>query len=410
MDSNSTSTPLRILLVEDNEHDWLAFRRAFQKGQVSSEISRCVRADQALRRLDTDASSFDLVVTDYKLPGMTGLELCQALLEREVPLPLVLLTGAGTEHLAVEALKAGVDDYLIKDPDQGYLELLPLVLPEVVRKYGDRLARQRAEEALREYSERLEEMVEQRTQELREAQGQLIRREKLAVLGQLAGGVGHELRNPLGAIKNAVYLLNMILEEPEPEVREALEIVEQEVGTCDSIIRSLLDFARTKAPVRREVGVNDILRAALVRITIPEDIEMMTQLDETVPIILADPDQLVQAFGNIILNGIQAMLEGGRLLVKTARLSSPKTSEVSEKPPRSGWVAVSFADTGVGIPEENLEKLFEPLFTTKAKGVGLGLALVKTLVEVNGGSVEVESEVGKGSTFTVRLPTREVQA
>ena len=410
MDSNSTSTPLRILLVEDNEHDWLAFRRAFQKGQVPSEISRCVRAEEALRRLDTDASSFDLVVTDYKLPGMTGLELCQALLEREVPLPLVLLTGAGTEHLAVEALKAGVDDYLIKDPDQGYLELLPLVLPEVVRKYGDRLARQRAEEALREYSERLEEMVEQRTEELREAQGQLIRREKLAVLGQLAGGVGHELRNPLGAIKNAVYLLNMILEEPEPEVREALEIVEQEVGTCDSIIRSLLDFARTKAPVRREVGVNDILRAALARITIPEDIEMMTQLDETVPIILADPDQLVQAFGNIILNGIQAMPEGGRLLVKTARLSSPKTSEVSGKPPRSGWVAVSFTDTGVGVPEENLEKLFEPLFTTKAKGVGLGLALVKTLVEVNGGSVEVESEVGKGSTFTVRLPTREVQA
>jgi signal transduction histidine kinase len=410
MDSNSTSTPLRILLVEDNEHDWLAFRRAFQKGQVPSEISRCVRAEEALRRLDTDASSFDLVVTDYKLPGMSGLELCRALLEREVPLPLVLLTGAGTEHLAVEALKAGVDDYLIKDPDQGYLELLPLVLPEVVRKYGDCLARQRAEEALREYSERLEEMVEQRTEELREAQGQLIRREKLAVLGQLAGGVGHELRNPLGAIKNAVYLLNMVLEEPEPEVREALEIVEQEVGTCDSIIRSLLDFARTKAPVRREVDVNDVLRAALFRITIPEDIEVMTQLDETVPIILADPDQLVQVFGNIILNGIQAMPEGGRLLVKTARLSSPKTSEVSGKPPRSGWVAVSFADTGVGIPEENLEKLFEPLFTTKAKGVGLGLALVKTLVEVNGGSIEVESEVGKGSTFTVGLSTREMQA
>jgi len=410
MDSNSTSTPLRILLVEDNEHDWLAFRRAFQKGQVPSEISRCVRAEEALRRLDTDASSFDLVVTDYKLPGMTGLELCQALLEREGPLPLVLLTGAGTEHLAVEALKAGVDDYLIKDPDQGYLELLPLVLSEVVRKYGDRLARQRAEEALREYSERLEEMVEQRTEELREAQGQLIRREKLAVLGQLAGGVGHELRNPLGAIKNAVYLLNMVLEEPEPEVREALEIVEQEVGTCDSIIRSLLDFARTKAPVRREVEVNDVLRAALFRITIPEDIEVMTKLDETVPIILADPDQLVQVFGNIILNGIQAMPEGGRLLVKTARLISPKTSEVSGKPPRSGWVTVSFADTGVGIPEENLEKLFEPLFTTKARGVGLGLALVKTLVEVNGGSIEVESEVGKGSTFTVRLPTREVQA
>ncbi len=162
MDSNSLSTPsrrerddrLRILLVEDSEHDWLSFRRAFQKSQVASEITCYVRAEEALQRLDTDSSSFDLVVTDHKLPGMNGLELCRELLEREVPLPLVLLTGTGTEYLAVEALKAGVDDYLIKDPGQGYLALLPVVLPDVVRKHSDSLARQQVEESLRESEER----------------------------------------------------------------------------------------------------------------------------------------------------------------------------------------------------------------------------------------------------------------
>ena len=256
---------------------------------------------------------------------------------------------------------------------------------------SDITERKRAEEELKEYSERLEEMVEERTQELREAQEELLRKEKLAVLGQLAGGVGHELRNPLGAIKNAAYFLNMVLEEPDPEVKETLEILDKEVGTSERIISSLLDFARPKPPIRRKVDVNDVVQDALSRTTVPENVEVVSQLDEALPTILADPDQLAQVFGNLILNGAQAMPEGGQLVVKSEVLSRE-------------WVAVSITDSGVGIPEENLEKIFEPLFTTKAKGIGLGLALVKTLVEGHGGRIEVRSEVGKGSTFTVRLP------
>jgi len=237
--------------------------------------------------------------------------------------------------------------------------------------------RKRAEQALQGYSERLEEMIEERTQELREAQEQLVRREKLAVLGQLAGGVGHELRNPLGAIKNAAYFLNMVLEEPQPDVKETLEILSQEVATSEKIISSLLDFARTRPPMRRKVGLNDVVRAALSRTAVPEDVEVVSQLDEALPVILADPDQLAQVFGNIILNGVQAMFPlsspphaggtKGGVVVKTEALSPE-------------GVTVSFTDTGVGIPEENLGKLFEPLFTTKAKGIGLGLAIVKALV------------------------------
>jgi PAS domain S-box-containing protein len=252
--------------------------------------------------------------------------------------------------------------------------------------------RKAAEEALKEYSERLEEMVEERTKELREAQEQLIRQEKLAVLGQLAGGVGHELRNPLGAISNAVYFLNMVLEEPDPEVQETLEILQKEVKTSERTISGLLDFARTKAPTRRKVHLKEVVQETLSRATVPENVEVVSQLDGRLPAILADPDQLGQVFGNIILNAVQAMPEGGRLVVKS-QVPSPE------------WVAISFTDTGVGIPEDNLSKLFEPLFTTKAKGIGLGMAVTKTLVEGHGGTIEVESEVGKGSTFTVKLPT-----
>ncbi len=175
MDPTGKTSPLCILLVEDNEHDRLVFCRAFEKSQVVCEISQCERAEEALGLLRTDASSYDLVVVDHGLPGMTGLDLCIELLDEEIPLPLVLLTGKGSEQLAIEALKAGVDDYMMKDPNQGYLDLLPVVLPEVVRKHGDRLARKRAEEALRKAHDELEQRVKERTAKLVKTTEQLKR-------------------------------------------------------------------------------------------------------------------------------------------------------------------------------------------------------------------------------------------
>jgi PAS domain S-box-containing protein len=155
MTHEDVSVPLRILLVEDSEHDAVAFRRALRKASAPCHIVLCERAEEALEQLSQQASSFDLVVADYRLPGMSGLELYRELRTNNIPIPFVLLTGAGAEYLAVEALKAGVDDYIIKDASRGYMDLLPLVLPEVVQRYRDGLEHQRTQNALHERESQL---------------------------------------------------------------------------------------------------------------------------------------------------------------------------------------------------------------------------------------------------------------
>ncbi|TFG71837.1 MAG: PAS domain-containing sensor histidine kinase, partial [Anaerolineales bacterium] len=228
--------------------------------------------------------------------------------------------------------------------------------------------RKQADKIMLVYSEKLEETVTVRTQELQDLHEQLIRQEKLAVLGQLAGGVGHELRTPLNAIKIATYYLNMILPEknPDPEIQETLKVLERETAIAERIITSLLDYARTRLPNWHTVNLNDLLQDVMSRTPLPDAprVEVDLQLDPELPMITADPDQLPQIFNNLVLNAVQAMPEGGQLTIRTER----------ENPE---WVKVSITDTGTGIPEKNLERLFLPLFTTKTQGMGLGLTIVK---------------------------------
>ena len=223
---------------------------------------------------------------------------------------------------------------------------------------------------------------------LHEAQEELVRKEKLAMLGQLAGGVGHELRNPLGVIKNSVYYLNMILPKDE-KIQKHLGILDREVATSDRIVTELLDFARVKAPVREAASLVAIVRAALDRLPLPETVEVRLELNESIPCVLADTHQVGQVVLNFLQNAVQAMPDGGRLTVSAGQ--------------DRDHVFVTVEDTGVGIPPENLPKIFQPLFTTKAKGIGLGLALARDLAEANAGRISVESTVGQGSRFMIHF-------
>jgi signal transduction histidine kinase len=236
-------------------------------------------------------------------------------------------------------------------------------------------------------------------EELKEAHEQLIRSERLAAIGQLASGVGHELRNPLGAIKNAVFyvrrkIAGSELSATEPKVLEFLDIIDGEVNSANKVITDLLGLSRVARPTVSPVNIGGVIEDALNHVAIPANIELSRYVDPGLSRVMVDADQIRQVFVNIILNAIEAMPEGGRLKIRAKS--------------KAEFVNVEFADTGGGIAESVIDKIFDPLFTTKAKGIGLGLAMCKSILERHGGDIAVKSKEGKGATFTVSLPTRVV--
>lgn len=262
--------------------------------------------------------------------------------------------------------------------------------PHILNIMHDITDRKRAEQQLSNYADHLEEMVDERTRELRQAQEQLVRQERLATLGQLAGSIGHELRNPLGVISNAVFFLKMAQPDTSEQVREYLDIIEKETQTSDKIITDLLDFTRIKSLNRQAVTVSELARQTLERHPAPPSIHVTLDITPDLPSVFADPLHVVQTLGNLVTNAYQAMPNGGNLML-SARA-------------QGDMIVVSVQDTGMGIPPDHMKKLFEPLFTTKTKGIGLGLAVSQKLAEANGGRIEVQSEAGKGSVFTLFLP------
>lgn len=255
-------------------------------------------------------------------------------------------------------------------------------------------------ETVQEHAAQLEQRVEERTRELQEAQEKLLRQERLAVMGQLAGGVGHELRNPLGVINNAVYYLRLVQPEADEKVREYLGIIEAEARNADKIITDLLDFSRVKSVEREPVSAQDLLARALERFPAPRGVRVNRDLPEGLPLAYVDARQIIQVLGNLTVNACQAMRGKGKLdLIARSKVREGQA-----------YLAIAVRDNGPGIPPENIDKLFEPLFTTKPKGIGLGLAVSQKLAEANQGWIEVASQVGKGATFTLYLPAYEGRA
>jgi PAS domain S-box-containing protein len=221
-----------------------------------------------------------------------------------------------------------------------------------------------------------------------------LRLEKLATVGELATMVGHDLRNPLQSIENAIYYLKNECAPKLPvsipqKAKEMFQVISDSVDYADKIIRDLQDFSAIKTPRLEKTDINAMIKETLSRVHIPNNIELHTELSY-LPEIKVDKDLIKRVFLNLTTNGIQAMEKGGTLTVVTKKTE--------------GFVEVSFRDTGVGISKEDMKKLFTPFFTTKAKGMGIGLSICKKFVESHGGSIEVESEVGKGTAFTVKLP------
>ena len=230
-------------------------------------------------------------------------------------------------------------------------------------------------------------MVEQMLQ----MQEKLLTAERLATLGQLSGSISHELRNPLGVIDSSVYYLKAKLKDTDEKVHEHIDRIKSSVGTATAIIESLLDLTRMKEPQLSRLDLTGMTHDAIVTSKVLATVNVVDKFPEQEVLVNTDREQLSMAFKNIINNAVEAMAGEGTLTVTVRRAAD-------------GQAEVSFADTGQGIPPEDLKRVFQPLFSTKAKGIGFGLSIARMVIDKHGGTIEAKSEPGKGAIIIMRLP------
>lgn len=214
--------------------------------------------------------------------------------------------------------------------------------------------------------------------------------ERLAAIGQISGGIAHELRNPLNVIKTSVYYLLKAKNPTLEKTAEHLGRIEKQVSLADGVITALSSFARMPVPERKAIPLAPCLHEVLESNPLPPTVAVDLQLPDTLPLVQADTGQMQIVFGNLVRNAREAMPQGGRLTIHGSV--------------REGAVEVEVTDSGVGIPADDLLRIMEPLYSTKARGLGLGLALARAILEKNQGALRVVSALGQGTTFTVRLP------
>lgn len=368
--------PVEVLLVEDNPGDArLIEEELASAGADRFELNWVERLKDGLNELDEDDT--DLVLLDLSLPDSDGLDTVERVLEA-TKLPTVVLTGYEDENLGVQAVRAGVDDYLVKDDVD-----------------GDRLAR-----AIRYALERHETQ-----RQLEQLRRQVSMNEKLASLGALVAGVGKEIRNSTTHITNAIYQLRQRVEDrarEHPELEDLAEQIDEDAATAmdgvaqiDKLVRGLREFTQSGPEVRTRESLHEVVGEAveLFRRTHESTVTVAAELEPTAEVEI-NRTQIQQVVLNLLTNAAEAMPEGDEVRVSTVTDDEDRAKLVVE-------------DAGKGMPTYVQERLFEPFFTTKDDHAGLGLAIARRIVDSHDGEIACTSRQGEGTRFTVHLPSAE---
>ncbi len=373
------SEPLRVLIVEDNEDDAALMLRELERGGFAPVWVRVETHEAMIDALQRQP--WDIVVSDYSLPSFSGPEALRIVKERSLDVPFIIVSGSIGEEVAVEAMRAGADDYILKDR----MTRLPVAVARELREAEARRANARSQAKLQAAEQRLDTATQQ-----------LLQAEKLTALGELVAGVAHEINNPLSTLLGYTQLL--LGRNPPQDVKRRLETMLSEGQRIVAIVKNLLTFARKHPPEKKYLGLNGIIEKTLelkayhFRVS---QIKVEKDLAPELPKTMVDYHQFQQVLINLFNNAEHAMVGTGRggMLRLTTRAAD-------------GRIEVRVSDDGPGIPEEIQDRIFEPFFTTKKEGVGtgLGLSLCFGIVQQHGGAIRVESRPGAGTTFVIDLP------
>ncbi|MBI4240550.1 MAG: response regulator, partial [Candidatus Rokubacteria bacterium] len=372
-------TPVRVLIVEDREDDAALVLRELERGGYEPTWERVDSPEAMTAALASQ--SWDIIISDYSMPCFSAPEALALVLKDGLDVPFIIVSGTVGEDVAVEAMKAGAHDYILKER----LVRLPAAVARELREAEVRRAHVQSQVMLNETRERLDSATQK-----------LLQAEKMTALGELVAGVAHEINNPLSSIMGYAQLL--LGKDLPAEVRRRLETMLSEADRVARIVKNLLTFARKHPPEKNYLGLNGVIEKTLelkayhFRVS---QIRLEKNLAPDLPLTMLDFHQIQQVLFNLLNNAEQAIVEAAR--GGTIRVS---TRLVGDR------IEARVADDGPGIPRDIQARVFEPFFTTKkeGKGTGLGLSLCYGIVQEHGGGIRLESQPGKGTTFVIDLP------
>jgi two-component system, NtrC family, sensor kinase len=382
---NNHDINMNVLLVDDEKHfREILVKRLNQRGMVALQASD---GEEALRLLEE--KPVNVIVMDVKMPKMNGIETLRHVKERYPATEVIMLTGHASTRDGVDGIKSGAFDYLAK----------PIEFEQLLRKI-----RQAQNKIRRAEAEKKEAAFRERIKH------QMAINERLVALGTIAAGVAHEINNPLAIIQDSAGWVRQILAKPEmdsiprrSDFEKALDRIQSSIDRARRIVQQLLHVVKTESTESpdlvetTEVNLKKLAEECISLVELEasyKKIKVSLESSEPNPIVKTDPYQLAQVLINLLTNSIQATDAGGKIDFSIVTAQDK--------------VNIIVQDTGCGIPEENLTKIFEPFFSTKAVGVGTGMGLYisSAIIVKLGGLMTVESELGKGTSFTITLPLK----
>jgi signal transduction histidine kinase len=386
-----SNTNIPVVIIDDDRNvleltSLILSRNGFQPFVAS-------RADEGFELVSRHSPA--VVLLDYMMPETDGLSALRRIKRSFPDTYVVILTGRGSEEVAVELMKNGASEYILKPfNNRNLVERLKNVVRVREIELHNRELQKQQEQLLYEIEQwnlELLKRVREKSEALHNAQKEIAQSEKLAALGYLSAGMAHEIRNPLNSISLFVQLMRQTTTEPDQLEHQAKIL--KEVDRIDSIIRKLLDTSRRTRVISSNVQINQVIDNT-IEAFLPQIEASKIQVERKYhcipPPITADPTELEQIFTNLFLNALDAMSRGGRLAI-----------EVFEK---GGRVIVRVGDNGTGIAENVLPSIFDPFFSTKSRGTGMGLPVAQRIARMYEGSMEVESSSPEGTTFRLEFP------
>jgi two-component system cell cycle sensor histidine kinase/response regulator CckA len=373
--SDGMTSKFHILHLEDSQDDCEIVRRLLVQDGIDCEITRCDNRDEFVQ--DLERYHFDLIFADCTLPQFNGLDALELARELAPEVPFIFVSGTIEEDSAIESLRSGATDYVLKDR-------LSRLVPAVRRALAE------AEEKARS----------------REMEQRLRQSQRLEAVGTLAGGIAHDFNNILTIIKGYTSLLPMQSDDPS-RVREIAETIDRASLRGSELVNQLLAFARKSEGTFTSTHLNQRIReiVSMLRPTMAQNIAFDLQLEEGLPEIHADPGQVERVLINLSTNARDAMPEGGKIVFSTSKISGEE-ARLHSGLENEQYLCLRVSDNGFGMDESTRQRIFEPFFTTKSrgKGTGLGMPVVYGLMQSHNGLIDVKSEPGKGTSISLYFP------